>query len=78
MTKKIRDMRLDIDPDFVVSPKHNNSLKRFMNDHPNGAPDVAICKALELSKEELQSIYDSAILKLRRAMVGLSDNQDEV
>jgi hypothetical protein len=78
VTRKLRDHRLDSDPDFIIAPRHDNSLKRLMNDNPDGVPDTAICKALDLSKEELQNIYDSAILKLRRAMTGFADDQDDI
>lgn len=75
MPKKIRDERIDSDPDFILSPKHGNSLKRFMDDYPDGAPDGVICRALDMSQETLQDTFESAIVKLRRAM-GAPDQDD--
>lgn len=74
MKSKIRDPRLDSDPDFIISSKHGNSLKKLINENPDGISDTAICKALDISKDELQKIYDSAMIKLRQAMAGLADD----
>lgn len=60
-----RDVRIDTDPDFVDSPKHNNSLRTLIADHPNGAPDHVIRRVLRLSQEEVEAVYLRAILKLR-------------
>lgn len=68
MTRKARDPRLDSDDDFVLSSKHGNSLRRLMEDYPDGAPDGVICKTLDLTPEALQETYDRAILKLRQAV----------
>lgn len=74
MNKKTRNPLLDTDPDFILSPRHDNSLRKMMSENPDGVTDATICRALDISKEELQQIYDSAILKLRGAMNGLSDD----
>jgi hypothetical protein len=60
-----RDIRIDTDPDFVDSPKHNNSLKKLIADYPGGAPDRIIRRVLRLTQEEVEAVYLRAILKLR-------------
>lgn len=66
MTK--RDVRIDADPDFVDSPKHNNSLRALIAEYPNGAPDHVIRKVLRLSQDEVDAVYGRAILKLRESL----------
>lgn len=63
-----RDVRIDTDPDFVDSPKHNNSLKRLVSEYPNGVPDHIIRRALRLTQEEVDAVYSRAILKLRESL----------
>ena len=76
MTKKARDRRIDTDEDFVLSPKHDNSLKRMMDDYPDGAPDNAICKALDMTPSELQETFERAIVKLRSSMCEPQGNDE--
>jgi phage terminase Nu1 subunit (DNA packaging protein) len=63
-----RDTRIDIDADFIDSPKHNNSLKRLIADHPNGAPEHVIRRVLRLTQEEVDAVYMRAIMKLRNSL----------
>jgi hypothetical protein len=77
MTKKIRDKRLDDSEDFILSPRHNNSLKALIEEHPDGVSDVTICRVLDLSKEELTNTYDSAIRKLRSIILNREGRSDK-
>ncbi len=61
--------KISRDSDFINSPKHENSLKLFLEQYPDGAPDAAICKALCITQKELDELYANAILKLREGMV---------
>ena len=63
------------DPDFIIAPKYQNSLNKMLKDHPNGVPTKVICKALQITPEELQSIYDSAILKLQKALTNIETDE---
>lgn len=65
----MRDRRLDTDPDFICSPKHDNSLKKFMDDHPDGVPDATISRVLKMTEEEVEETWKRAILKLRKVVV---------
>ena len=65
---KTKDPRLSSDPDFIHSVKHNNSLSELLKQNPNGVSDAVICRILCLTPEELQSLYNSAIMKLRTTL----------
>jgi hypothetical protein len=64
----VRDTRIDLDPDFIVSPKHGNSLTAFMEDYPEGVSDTVIARVLRMSEKEVQETYERAIMKLRKVM----------
>jgi len=65
-----RDVRLDEDRSFVISKKHNNNLYPLLKEYPRGIPDRIICRSLQISKEELETIYKRAILSLKEKLVG--------
>ena len=68
MIKKEDLIRITRDKDFINSPRHENSLLKFMDENPDGAKDAVICKALCMSQKELEETYQCAILKLREGM----------
>lgn len=74
MTKHELAFKIANDPDFINSPKYNNSLASFIEEHPEGVSDSVICKVLCITPEELLCIYKCAILKLRTAY-GVDDEQ---
>jgi hypothetical protein len=61
--KKIQE-----DEDFVHCPKFNNSLKKVINKNPDGLEDNKIADMLCVSIEEVSSIYNSAIEKIRQKL----------
>lgn len=63
-----RDPRLDLDEDFILSKKHNNSITKLLEKQPNGISDAAICRMLAITPDQLADIYESALAKLRAAM----------
>lgn len=68
MIKKEDLIKITRDKDFINSPKHENSLRKFLDQYPSGADDDQICKALCMTKKELEETYQCAILKLREGM----------
>jgi len=56
------------DFDFINSKKHKNSLKRFIQNNPNGTTDPNIAHFLGLSVQEVVSIYNKIILKARQKL----------
>lgn len=63
--KKQRDSRIETDRDYIDSKKHNNSLKLLLEEYPSGVPDKTICKVLQVSADELDEIYKSALAKFK-------------
>lgn len=61
--KKVRN-----DPDYINLKRFNYSLKELLERYPEGAPDRLIAQALMMSEDELESLYNSIVLKLRNAM----------
>jgi hypothetical protein len=63
--KKQKDPRIETDKDFIDSKKHNNSLRLLLEEYPSGVPDKTICKVLQVSADELDEIYKSALAKFK-------------
>lgn len=61
----MRDLRLKTDRDFVIAPEHGNSLNKLLDDHPDGLTVSAICRALQITPDEYEELYASAMQKLR-------------
>lgn len=56
--------------DFIDYPKYQNSIKKLIEEkYPEGAPDDVIAKALNISEEEVEEIYQSAIKKLQAELL---------
>lgn len=53
------------DEDFIDYPKFKNSLSKLIEKNPDGVDTETIAKALNMSKEEVEEIYMSAIQKLK-------------
>lgn len=68
MTDRELMIKIRENKDFINSPKYKNSLSNFLEEHPDGASDSIICKALCLSHRELNDIYNSVIQKLQAGM----------
>lgn len=54
--------------DFVYCPRLGNSLKQVVDRNPDGIDEERICKVLMIDMEELNSLYDSAIKKIRERL----------
>ena len=56
--------------DYIDYPKYQNSIKNLIDKkYPNGAPDDVIAKALGMSEEEVEELYQSAIKKLQKELI---------
>lgn len=60
--------RVEVEPDFVALPAQEYSLRATVAKYPHGASMRLIARALTVTEEEAQRIYDQAIQKLRLAM----------
>lgn len=60
--------RIQSEEDFIYCPRLGNSLKTLIDKHPDGVEDKRIAKVLLMSEEEVQSIFTSALIKIRKAL----------
>jgi hypothetical protein len=60
--------RISTEPDYIHSPRFNDSLSLFLEKYPSGAPLKVIASCLAVSEEELEELYGEIITKLRVAM----------
>jgi hypothetical protein len=63
--KTKKDPRIETDRDYIDSKKHNNSLQLLLEEHPTGVSDKIICKVLQISADELDEIYKTALAKFK-------------
>lgn len=68
MDKEVAKIKISKEEDFVYSNKHDHSLKKLIMANPQGISDDKIAKALIISTEEVEKLYQSAIIKLRSIM----------
>jgi len=66
--KKTLRKKIQEDPDFIYCPRLGNSLKKLVDNNPDGIDDERIEKVLLLSAKEVEDIYNSALEKLRRSL----------
>lgn len=66
-TEEISD-KLEKDEDFILSSKYNNSLKKAIEDCPDGFENDKIAKFLNITTEEAEQIFKDAIVKLQKSM----------
>ena len=64
------ERKLKKDPDFVVAPRFGNSLQRLVERFPEGVPDDVCAKALNLTVEEIEQLYQKTVRDLRTTMLG--------
>ncbi|HBI01201.1 MAG TPA: hypothetical protein DDY18_06210 [Flavobacterium sp.] len=63
--KKVLKKKIMEDPDFIYCPRLGNSLTKLVNKHPDGIDDERIEKVLLMTKSEIETVYQSALEKLR-------------
>jgi len=51
---------------FIDYPKYKNSIEKLIEKHPDGVSDEVIAKVLNITKEEVEEIYNSAIEKIKK------------
>jgi hypothetical protein len=56
------------DPDFIYSPKYNNSLDKFMHRHDEGVESSHAAKVLLMEEQEVDDIYEEAVNNLKKLM----------
>ena len=63
LSQKIED-----DEDFIYCPRLNNSIKSFVEKHPEGVDNERIGKVLLISSEEVENLFQSALKKIRNRL----------
>jgi hypothetical protein len=53
------------DEDFIDYPKFKNSLSKLIEKYPDGVDTETIAKVLNMTEEEVEETYMSAIQKLK-------------
>jgi hypothetical protein len=60
--------RLYNDPDFIALKRFGYSLKNLLDRYPDGCPDRIIASALMITEDDVATIYEQIIQKLRDRM----------
>ena len=60
--------KLTNEEDYIDCIKFNNSIKKLIEKNPEGVDDETIAKVLNLTVEEVEQIYQSAIKKLQKSL----------
>lgn len=68
LTKAEIKAKLETEPDFINSPKHDYSLEKLENANPNGVNDRFAASLLATSVEEFQALFQSAVKTYRRLL----------
>lgn len=56
------------DEDYIDSPKFKHSLKELLEKNPDGVDNETISKVLNMSVQEVEETYQSAIRKLQKTL----------
>lgn len=67
MEKKIKE-----EEDFIHSPKHQNSLNKFLTKNENPLENGAISRLLLITSEEVEAIYQESVIELQD-MIGTDE-----
>ncbi len=60
--------RIATEPDYVFSKQFNFSIKELLEKHQDGLSDRSIAKLLKITPEELHSIFQNIIVKLKEGL----------
>lgn len=60
--------RIAEEQDFVDSPRHDNSLSKFLSKKTDGVDEKTIAKLLHMSEEEVHDTMIKVVDKIRKAM----------
>lgn len=65
MTTEEATRLISTDPDFVYLKRYEYSMAKLMERYPDGAPDHTIAKALMITVEDVERVYQDIVLRLR-------------
>lgn len=61
--------RIENEEDFIDCIRFKNSLNKILEKYPDGVSDDTICRVLDITQEELDNLFHSAIVQLRKDML---------
>lgn len=67
--------RIQTDVDYVRCPKFNNSIVKFLQKNPDGVEDNTIARLLMIPEDQVETVYQEAVLKLRESMKKEEDEE---
>ena len=59
--------RVLTEPDYINSKKYRYSLSKYLKNNPT-SPDNIIAHLLCMDEEEVQKVFESAVIKIRQYM----------
>lgn len=65
--------RISEEEDFIHCPKFFNSLTKFLAKNDDGVQNNTIARLLMIPEEKVEEIYEEAVKKLRKEMLGNED-----
>jgi hypothetical protein len=60
--------KIEQEPDFIDSPRYDNSLSKFVLAKIEGVDDKTVAKLLHMTEEEVRDSMVRVIDKIRKAM----------
>ena len=60
--------RIEAEDDFIYSKRFDNSVQKLLERYPDGASTKLRSQVLLLTEEEVEDIFQKAILKIRKEM----------
>lgn len=66
--KKTAKERIENETDFCYCPRLSNSITNLVEKNPDGVDNERIAKVLLLTEDEVDEIFESALVKLRAAL----------
>lgn len=69
MTSEEVSKRLHAEPDFINLKRFDYDMKKLMDRYPEGVPDRLIALALNITEEEVETIYEDIVSRIRSRMI---------
>jgi len=61
--------KVQTEEDYIRAPKYSNSLNKFVAHNSDGVENATIARLLMIPEDQVEEIYQEAIVKLREGMV---------
>lgn len=69
MDKNELQQKILEEEDYVRAPKFSNSLSKFLSKNSDGVENATIARLLMISEEEVEKLFQDAVVMLREEMV---------